>query len=90
MSVEIESKIKPLVQEKKKDSTHSFTDMRACSFSHVGVTNLGLRLLKSILMIQKTELQEGDRVIINDVYNGNLFLVQLGRLQDCCQCILNH
>lgn len=27
---------KPLAQEKEKNSTHSLTDVRACSFSHAG------------------------------------------------------
>lgn len=55
MSVQIESEIKPLAQEKEKNSTHGLTDIRACSFSHAGVTNLGLSLLKYILLIQKKQ-----------------------------------
>lgn len=76
LSVEIESEIKP---EKEKNSTHSLTDMRACSFSHAGVTNLGLSLLKYILLIQKTAYEE--RVVINDLYDGNLFLYSEGGFQ---------
>lgn len=89
LSLEIESKIKPFfAQQKEKSSTHSLTDIRACSFSHAGVINLGLSVLKNTLLTQKNRIKR--------VRNGNNWLVQwqsvlvqLRRLQDCWHCVLN-
>ena len=34
LSVQIESEIKALAQEKEKNTTHNLTDIRVCRFSH--------------------------------------------------------
>lgn len=72
--MQIESKIKPLAQEKERSSTHSFTDVRACSFSHVGMTNLDPSLFEMHTFdTKKTEREEMERAVINDLCDGSLF-----------------
>lgn len=66
MSVKIKSEISPLIQENEKKSTHSLTDIRACSFSHVETINLSQEFFEIHTFDRKIDVEGGETVLIND------------------------